>query len=227
MPEDNPINGRAMYCRRTAAIARTAFLVALSLLAPAALLSGGCAGSKTNDSVELPLPPKRLTFESYSFVPPAEKGWFIAERGPDYAVLAKTGTYIGQTLTMQSTRVALPAAPATLILVNHVRSTDAEGLLPPRFSIRLHDVVPASLGGANCVMSQIEVEDREPPSTSGPIVAQLVQTLSVICRDPARPDQGVKLSFTQRAYPEDRDRSFRLRGEPVMNSLQLSTPAQR
>jgi hypothetical protein len=200
-------------------------LAAAATLA-AAMLAGGCAGMK-KDSAELPLPPQRLDLDGYSFMPPAEPGWFVAERGTDLIVLAKQGKYIGQTLTIQGAGVSLPATPATLLLVNHVRATEAQGLLPPRFRIRSHEVLPAGVAGAACVMSHLEVEDREPGATVGPIVALLLETVSLTCRDATRPGRGVQLSYTQRSFPEDRDPGLRPRAEAMMNTLQLSPAAQR
>ena len=191
-----------------------------------ALLAGGCAGNKPK-SVELPVPAQRLELNGYSFLPPEEKEWFVAERGPDFIGLAKAGKYIGQTLTIQGVRVALPATPATLMLVNHVRGSELKSLPPPRFRVRSHEVVPITVNGAACVMSQIEVEDREPAATTGPIVALLMETFSLTCRDAAQPGSGVQLSYTHRSYPEDRDAGARARAEAVLGSLKLQQPAQR
>jgi hypothetical protein len=201
-------------------------ILRLAAFALAALLATGCAGTKKN-SAELPLPPQRLELDGYSFMPPAEPGWFIAERGADFIVLAKQGKYIGQTLTVQGARVALPATPATLLLVSHVRSTESRGLAPPRFRILAHEVLPTTVAGAACVISQVEVEDREPGPAVGPIVALLVETVSLTCRDASRPDRGVQLSYTQRSFPEDRDPGLKPRAQAIMDSLRLAPPAQR
>lgn len=198
---------------------------ALAAIALCAVLAAGCAGSKSKPkSIELPVPAVRLNFDSYSFLPPQEKEWFVAERGDDHVVLAKVGKYFGETLTIQSTRVPLPPAPATLLLVNHVRGNEVKSLPPPRFRIRAHEVVPATVNGANCVMSQLEAEDREPAATTGPIVALLMETFTLTCRDDARAGSGVQLSYTHRSYPEDRDPGLRPRAEAVLGSLQLLPP---
>lgn len=198
---------------------------ALAAVTLCALLAGGCAGSKSKpESIELPVPAVRLDFDSYSFLPPQEKEWFVAERGTDFVVLAKVGKYLGETLTIQSARVALPPTPATLLLVNHVRGNEIKSLSPLRFRIRAHEVVPTAINGATCVMSQVEAEDREPASSTGPIVALLMETFTLTCRDNARAGSGVQLSYTHRSYPEDRDPGLRLRAEAVLNSLQLLPP---
>lgn len=226
MPDTETKNTRAgpgMPCRLVSRRLPRHVAVAIAL---AALLTTACAGNKPK-SVELPVPAQRLNFDSYSFVPPEEKEWFVAERGPDFIVLAKAGKYIGQTLTIQSARVTMPPTPATLLLVNHVRSSELKALPPPRFRIRAHEVVPTTIDGATCVMSQVEAEDREPTATTGPIVALLMESFSLTCRDTARAGSGVQLSYTHRSFPEDRDSGLRPRAEAVLSSLRLLAPDQR
>ena len=208
MPDPTPF--AALFCRA---------LRRLPVALAAASLCAGCAGGgKPSNDLK---PGQPLLLEGYSFMPPADDGWMIVERGPDHIVLAKPGKYAGEAHSVRSARVPVPQSPATLVLVNHVRALEVAALPAPRFRIRTLEVEPAETDVATCARAHVLAEDREPGGTTGPIVAVLLESFSLTCREGDRPGSAVRLGYMHRAFPEDRDPGLRARAQAVTDSLIL------
>ena len=185
-----------------------------ALLLPALL--GACATK----------PPEPLKFSVHGFtifIPPKD-GWALVQQTPERVVLGKPGDFTAETLTIQMLAVKLSGqSPDTLL--REIRDVERRALDPKRFRIFRQDIKPYMAGPLACVMSVFEIEDRGAAGPTGPVASLIVESMTLTCPDPARPAQGVSVSYSHQSYPEDKGRQFTEKGMPILNSLKLdATP---
>ena len=186
-------------------------LIALSALT-------GCALPGSGD----PDLSKRIEQNGYSFMPPDQTGWFIADRSPNRVALAKAGRVEGQSYLIEGTHLELDKVSTTTQLVKFTDDLLSRNLPPPRFRIRQHDISDTRIADAQCALSHIVVEDREPEVASNVVTAMLVESAVTICMHPTTPGLGISLNFTHRSFPEDRDKAFEAYAESVLRTQQFS-----
>ena len=177
----------------------------------------GCDPNKTNDELS-----ERLEQDGYSFMPPDEPGWFIAQRSADQVTLLKAGRVEGESFLIEAAHVALDKLSGTDELGPFTEETHIKTFPRPRFRVREHDVSDLQVAGANCAMSHVVAEDRDPGTGSNVVTAVLVDAVGTICRHPSRPNLGIAMNITHRSFPEDRDRGFEARGLTILQTQQFS-----
>ncbi|HZP94093.1 MAG TPA: hypothetical protein VFB20_14605 [Burkholderiales bacterium] len=187
----------------------------------ALLILAGCGGPSLKPG-ELELPPKRLEQRGFSFLPPNEPGWLIAQRSPQLLALAKPGAMEGDTSTVQAAYLPLPQFDSAQELTRYVKNAREKEAPSPRFHVMLHEISAQSVGGAQCALSHMLVQDREPNSASRTVTAVLIETLALVCPHPKNPSLGIALTYTHRSYPEDQDSGFVERGIAVLGTLRFS-----
>ena len=178
---------------------------------------GGCAG--------MSLPGKgmteRLELNGYSFMPPPEPEWFIADRTPDRIALARLGWVEGQTFLAEGSLLNLDELRNPSQLARYVKEMHDRDLPRPRFRIQEHDVTDLRIAGAQCALSHIVAEDRDPETGSNVVTAMLVETVGTVCIHPGDARTGVSLSYSHRSFPEDRDRGFEAYATPLLQTQQF------
>jgi len=91
----------------------------------------------------------------------------------------------------------------------------------PRFRVQEHDVTDVRIAGAQCALSHMVAEDRDPETGSNVVTAMLVETVGTVCIHPADASIGVSLSYSHRSFPEDRDRGFEAYATPLLQTQQF------
>ncbi len=178
---------------------------------------GGCANMN--------LPGKgmteRLEQNGYSFMPPPEPEWFIADRTADRIALARLGWVEGQTFLAEGSLLNLDELRSPSQLTRYVKDMHDRDLPRPRFRIQEHDVTDVRIAGAQCALSHIVAEDRDPETGSNVVTAMLVETVGTVCIHPSDAGTGVSLSYSHRSFPEDRDRGFEAYVTPLLQTQQF------
>ncbi len=178
----------------------------------AAALLGACASK--------PPEPQKFTVRGFTFLLPPKDSWTLVQQTPDLVVLGKPGDFTGETLSIQMVTVRLAPEKGDA-LVRHVRESERAALDPKRFRVHRHEVKAHTQGTLECVLSALDAEDRAPAGPTGPVMSLSMETMTLTCPDPARPGQGVSLSFVHQCYPEDKGRNFIDKGPPILDSLHL------
>lgn len=191
-------------------------LFAATFLFVTAML-GGCSGMNLTGKGMT----ERLEQNGYSFMPPPEPEWFIADRTPERIALARMGWVEGQTFLAEGSLLSLDELRDPARLVRYVKDMHDRDLPRPRFRVQEHDVADVRIGGAQCALSHIVAEDRDPQTGSNVVTAMLVETVGTVCIHPDDASIGVSLSYSHRSFPEDRDRGFEAYATPLLQSQQF------
>ncbi len=187
-----------------------------SLVVCLLVLLAGCAsgGSKSDLS-------KRLEQNGYSFMPPGQDGWFIANRSSNRVTLAKAGRMEGETYLLEGSHIDLGELGGATGLIDFASDLNKRALPAPRFRVREHDTSNITIDGAQCALTHVVAEDRDPETGSNVLTAMLIDSVSTVCIHPANPEQGVTLTFTHRSFPEDRDKTFEAYAQSVLQTQQF------
>lgn len=188
----------------------------LMMLGLLTLLAGCAAGGSKSDLNQ------RIEQNGYSFQPPGQDGWFIASRSDDRITLAKAGRMEGETYLIEGSHLELAGLTDTNGLVEFAADLSSRSLPAPRFRIREQDTTNIVIADAQCAMTHIVAEDRDPGTGSNVLTAMLLDTVSTICRHPATAQLGILMTFTHRSFPEDRDRTFEAYAQSVLQTQQFS-----
>ncbi len=165
---------------------------------------------------------KRIEMDGYSFFPPAESGWGIAARSPERIALLKAGGMEGQSYLIQANQLPLDGLSGSDGLVAFTEETHKNEYPQPRFRILEQDMSSLQIAGADCAMSHILVEDRDPGSGSNVVSAVLIESVGTICIHPSRAGLGVAMTYQHRSFPEDRDRGFEGLASSILQTQQFS-----
>lgn len=188
-------------------------LVLLGLLVSLA----GCATGDSKSDLK-----QRIEQNGYSFQPPGQDGWFIASRSADRITIAKAGRMEGETYLLEGSHLDLAGLSEVNGLVDFAADLSSRSLPAPRFRIREEDTTNITIGDAQCAMSHIVAEDRDPGTGSNVLTAMLLDTVSTVCKHPASAQLGILMTFTHRSFPEDRDRAFEAYAQSVLQTQQFS-----
>lgn len=186
-------------------------LVAAAL---AALLAG-CASK--------PPEPQKFSVRGFTLLLPPKEEWTVMQQSPDRVLLGKPGDFTGETMSIQMVAVRLVPQGGDA-LVRNVRESERQVLDPKRFRVFTHDVQPYAVGPLACVMSSLLAEDRAPAGPTGPVMSLSMESLTLTCPDPGKPDQGVSAAYVHYSYPEDRGKNFADKAPAVLNTLTFGAP---
>lgn len=186
-------------------------IVLTALLLPTLL--GACATK--------PPEPLKYSVNGFTISVPPKEDWKVAQQTPDRVMLGKPGDFTGDTLSVLMLAVKLPGLTGDA-LVREIRNNERQALDPKRYRILGQSVKPYLSGSLQCVMSLLEVEDRAGSGPTGPVMSLIIESMTLTCPDPAKPTQGVSVSYIHQAYPEDKGRQFAEKAMPILNSLVLS-----
>lgn len=180
------------------------------------LLAGCAAGGSKPDLTQ------RIEQNAYSFQPPGQDGWFIANRSADRITLAKAGRMEGETYLIEGSHLDLAGLSESDSLVDFAADLSSRSLPAPRFRIREQDTTNIVIADAQCALTHIVAEDRDPGTGSNVLTAMLLDTVSTICEHPATAQLGILMTFTHRSFPEDRDRAFEAYAQSVLQTQRFS-----
>jgi hypothetical protein len=197
------------------------FIGAVAAAAIAVLLTG-CDPNRMGDELS-----ERVEMDGYSFLPPVDPGWLIASRSTEKITLLKAGNMEGQSYLIEGGHVALDSLAESDGLLDFTEMTHRNVFPQPRFRIREHDVSDLQISGADCAMSHVVAEDRDPGTGSNVVTAVLLDAVGTICVHPSRPDLGIAMIYTHRSFPEDRDRGFEALASSVLRTQQFGGDAGR
>lgn len=184
------------------------------------LLLLACAGPKPKDG-QLPDPPQRLAQRGLSFLPPAEKDWWIAQKGTDTLVIARTGKLDGDARAVEASLIPAPTFASSLERNRYVRSLREQALPAPRFRIKAHDLSDRTVDTTSCSLSYLLAEDRQPDTGTNTVGSVVIESMSLICPHPRNPAVAAMLTYTHRCYPEDQDPVFKARAAAVLDTMQF------
>ena len=196
-------------------------LAAAAVAALVALLAG-CDPNRPSDELS-----KRIEMDGYSFLPPVEPGWFIANRSADNITLLKAGDMEGQSYLIEGNHISLDGLDRSGGIVAFTEMTYRRLFPQPRFRIREHDRSGMQISGADCALSHIITEDRDPGTGSNVVTAVLIEAVGTICVHPSRAGLGIAMTYTHRSFPEDRDRGFEALASSVLRTQQFGGSEQR
>ena len=182
----------------------------------------GCATGGSKSDLK-----QRIEQNGYSFQPPGEDGWFIASRSPDRITIGKAGRMEGETYLLEASHLDLAGLSQSDGLVDFAANLASRSLPAPRFRIREEDTTNVAIGDAQCAMSHIVAEDRDPGTGSNVLTAMLLDTVSTVCKHPTSGQLGILMTFTHRSFPEDRDRAFEAYAQSVLQTQQFSPVDQK
>ena len=197
------------------------FISAVAAAAIAVLLTG-CDPNRIADDLS-----ERVEMDGYSFLPPVDPGWLIASRSTEKITLLKAGNMEGQSYLIEGGHVALDGLAESDGLLDFTEMTHRNVFPQPRFRIREHDMSDRQISGADCAMSHVVAEDRDPGTGSNVVTAVLIDAVGTICIHPSRPDLGIAMIYTHRSFPEDRDRGFEALASSVLQTQQFGGDAGR
>jgi hypothetical protein len=189
-------------------------------IATLALLLFACSAMKPKDE-KLPNPPQRLKVPGLSFLPPAEDDWRVGSRTPERLVITKVGRLEGDTQVIEAETVPIERPASSLDRNRMMKTLREQGLEPPRFRIRAHELFNGQAADTTCAVSYLLVEDRAPDEGVRTMNVVLTESLSMLCPHPADPRTGSLLTYTHRSNPEDKDRVFKARASAVLETFQF------
>jgi len=185
-------------------------------------LLAGCDPNRPSDELS-----RRIEMDGYSFLPPVEPGWFIADRSADKITLLKAGDMEGQSYLIEGNHISLDGLERSGGIVAFTEVTYRKLFPQPRFRIRENDMSGMQISGADCALSHIITEDRDPGTGSNVVTAVLIEAVGTICVHPSRPDLGIAMTYTHRSFPEDRDRGFEALASSILRTQQFSGSGRR
>ncbi|UCH48428.1 MAG: hypothetical protein JSU95_01005 [Betaproteobacteria bacterium] len=165
---------------------------------------------------------ERLEQNGYSFMPPAETGWFITQRSANQVAIAKLGKVEGQTYLIEGAPMAVNELNEPSRLTDFVKQRDRRNFPGPRFRLREHEVSQIRIAGAQCALSQVVAEDRDPETGTNVVTAMLIETVGTVCIHPTNTNVAITLTLSHRSFPEDQDRAFKAYAQSLLETQQFS-----
>ncbi len=180
----------------------------------------GCAATRSKHNLS-----QRLEQDGYSFVPPVEPGWLMASRSSARVTLAKAGKMEGQSYLIEASQISLDGLDGPAGLIEFTEARNRGGFPRPRFRIQIHDLSGTQISGADCALSHIVAEDRDPGIGSNVVTAVIMEAVGTVCIHPTRPGVGISLIYSHRSFPEDRDRGFEALAARTLQTQQFDAGA--
>ena len=169
----------------------------------------------------LPATPQRLVLDGFSFASPAEPGWHVLQQTPYQLGLVKQGSTPDETIAIEALLFKTPAPVAGKDFVQQVKEAEEQDSPAPRFSMQVHEVVPAKVGAANCARSHTVGMDNSPRTKSGSGKPMVFELFSLNCIHPQDPRVGFNLTYSLRYYPGQGDADFKDKATALLGTVEL------
>jgi hypothetical protein len=196
----------------------------MKLLGQFAVLGSVLVLSSCASIQEVQIPPERFSQKGFSFMPFNEKGWFIAARNPQRAVLVKRGDNPDETFAIEANAFSgqSPTLESGEEFARLIKEFELNNTNPGRFKVLRHEVSPYAEKGNNCVRSHMAAEDHGVVSRSGKTGPMILEKLTLVCVHPKDNRAGANVAYSQRYYPDQRDPKFLEKGTSVLSSVEFT-----
>src|SRR3954462_4108241 len=187
------------------------FTAWLAFIVCAAL--GACASQ--------PKEPPRIMMQGFSISAPKEKEktWIVAQQSPDLTVIGKQGRFTGESFTMRTTIIKLPAFPSSEAMLRYVESNLRKEIDPKRFRLSKLETTELKVQQQSCALSRMEMAERASSDGTASPVNTMLETLTLTCPHPQDPLRAINMAYAHRHYPEDVDPQFEQEGALLMQTL--------
>lgn len=187
------------------------------------LLLSSCASIQPRFQ-EIQVPPERISQKGFSLVPLNEKGWLwpTVGRDPYRLTLGKQGDHPDETFAIEADVGRFPEFKSNEEFLRLVKEGEAAKPNPSRFKLLKHDVNSYTGKGTDCARLHTVAEDHGAVKRTERTGHMVLERLSLICVHPKDKRAGVKVTYSQRYYPSDRDPQFLEKAASVMNSVEFT-----
>lgn len=182
----------------------------------------GCAAQMPYPT--LPADVKTLTIDGASFAAPAEGPWGVKTHTPFALEIGRQGKDQDESIVVDAFDFHPPPVEPGKDFVATVKESEEKDTTAPRFVMKLHEVVPVTIGSATCARSHMLAEDHAPQLQGGVTgKMMLLEILSLNCLHPDHPDKAAfNIGYSQRFYPGDQDPDFMRKATAILDSVQIT-----
>jgi hypothetical protein len=168
-----------------------------------------------------PKEPPRIMMQGFSISAPKEKEktWIVAQQSPDLTVIGKQGRFTGESFTMRTTVIKLPAFASSEALLRYVESNLRKEIDPKRFRLSKLETTELKVHQQTCALSRLEMAERKADDGTGSPVNTMLETLTLTCPHPQDPLRAINMAYSHRHFPEDLDPQFDQEGALLMQTL--------
>ncbi|HEY4126850.1 MAG TPA: hypothetical protein VGN70_02255 [Gammaproteobacteria bacterium] len=184
------------------------------------LAIGGCAQVQYET-----LPPdlKTLSIDGATFDAPPAGPWMVKTHTPLELEIGKTGSSEDETVIIDAFVFKPTALEPGADFIKEVKQQEEQDTSAPRFVMKVHEVVPVSIGSATCARSHMVAEDHSPAVHSGSGKMMILEIVSLNCLHPDHPDKAAfNVGYSERFYPGDEDPDFMQKALALVNSVQIT-----
>lgn len=174
-----------------------------------------------NKATEVILPPKRMSYSGFSFMPLDEQGWYIFAKTSNGVALSKRGSNDDETYAIVASGGTPPGGVTSNNLVDKFREQQREEMDGQRYKLISLNVSERSHKLAPCALSHRVVEDNEAVKRTNKSGAMILDEYSLVCLHPIEENMSILVTYSRRHYPEDEDATFENVGRNIFDSLEF------
>ena len=168
-----------------------------------------------------PKEPPRIMMQGFSISAPKEreKTWIVAQQSPEITVIGKQGRFTGESFTMRTTIIKLPALASSEALLRYVESNLRKEIDPKRFRLSKLETTELTVQQQSCALSRVEMAERTSSDGTASPVNTMLETMTLTCPHPQDPLRAINMAYSHRHLPEDVDPQFDQEGALLMQTL--------
>jgi hypothetical protein len=188
------------------------------------LLSASACVMPVQRPQPLSLPPSKIEYFEFSFLPPNEPGWYLARRSNNALELAREGKALDESYAIQIWLSELPDFESDqqfMSFIKHAMTGNPDG---PRFKIIKTDASFVEREGQKCVKFLYMSEDRAATKRSDSNAPMILEVINRICRHPSNPNIGVYFIYSNRYYTGNSDSNLDDRASELFKNLEFNNP---
>lgn len=188
-----------------------------------ASLLAACGGPRLARMPELPQPAQRIVQYGYSFMPPTEPGWHVAERDGNGIILGRFGPSTDETVAIMAGNASGARLETRAAFEQYVRQQMAKDAAPnARFGKRKSKLTMLRYRGADCARMHISAVDRQARRRSGRKGDMTLEVTQLFCRHPDNAGVVTFIGYSERYTAGHRDPDFDAKASHLLNSLEFS-----
>lgn len=193
----------------------------ITILIFSVLLLSSCM-SLNSQIHELQLPPQPIRYAEFTLLPPAEKGWLVANMSKYNLSLAKRGNAIDETYAIQVTLFQLPIFSNDGEFKNYVVDAFNKDTDSTRFNTISSSDELISINTLNCVKNRTATEDTQPVKQSSNNSSMVLEVVNYTCKHPTVRNAGVNISYSHRYYAGHADTELDSHSIKLMNDFKFN-----
>ncbi|HXF16060.1 MAG TPA: hypothetical protein VN496_03600 [Burkholderiales bacterium] len=170
-----------------------------------------------------PKEPPRIMMQGFSISAPKEKEktWVVAQQSPELTVIGKQGRFTGESFSMQTTIIKLPAFTSSDAMMRYVESSLRKEIDPKRFRLFKLETSEQKVHQQTCALSRLEMAERTSSDGTASPVNTMLETMTLTCPHPQDPLRAINMAYSHRHFPEDLDPQFAQEGAMLMQTLEF------